>query len=47
MDALIRLGEVTKRYVAGGAPALDHVSLEIAEGEAVAVMGPSGSGSMA
>jgi putative ABC transport system ATP-binding protein len=44
MDALIRLGEVTKRYVAGGAPALDHVSLEIAEGEAVAVMGPSGSG---
>ena len=44
MDALIRLGEVTRRYVAGGAPALADVSLEIAEGEAVAVMGPSGSG---
>ena len=44
MDALIELSEVTKRYAAGAAPALDHVSLEIAEGEAVAVMGPSGSG---
>ena len=44
MDALILLGEATKRYVAGGAPAVDHVSLEVAAGEAVAVMGPSGSG---
>jgi putative ABC transport system ATP-binding protein len=44
MDALIRLGEATKRYAAGGAPAVDHVSLEVAAGEAVAVMGPSGSG---
>ena len=44
MDALIELGEVTKRYAAGGAPALDHVSLDVAAGEAVAVMGPSGSG---
>jgi putative ABC transport system ATP-binding protein len=44
MTALILLGEVTKRYVAGGAPALDRVSLQVAPGEAVAVMGPSGSG---
>jgi putative ABC transport system ATP-binding protein len=44
MDALIELGEVTKRYVAGGSPALDRVSLDVAAGEAVAVMGPSGSG---
>jgi len=44
MDALISLGEATKRYAAGGAPAVDHVSLEVAAGEAVAVMGPSGSG---
>ena len=44
MAALIRLDEVRKRYAAGGAPALDRVSLEVAEGEAVAVMGPSGSG---
>jgi len=44
MDALIRLAEVTKRYVAGGTAALDQISLEVAAGEAVAVMGPSGSG---
>jgi ABC-type glutathione transport system ATPase component len=44
MDALIELSKVTKRYVAGGAPALDRVSLGVAAGEAVAVMGPSGSG---
>ena len=44
MEALIEIGEVTKRYVAGGAPALDHVTLQVARGEAVAVMGPSGSG---
>ncbi len=44
MDALINLGEVTKRYASGGAAALDRVSLEVAAGEAVAVMGPSGSG---
>jgi hypothetical protein len=32
MDALIELSEVTKRYVAGGAPALDRVSLDVAAG---------------
>jgi putative ABC transport system ATP-binding protein len=44
MEPLIELGEVTKRYTAGGAPALDRVSVQVAAGEAVAVMGPSGSG---
>ena len=44
MNALIQLSEVTKRYVAGDAPALDRVSLAVGHGEAVAVMGPSGSG---
>jgi putative ABC transport system ATP-binding protein len=44
VDALIELREVTKRYAAGGAPALDLVSVRVAAGEAVAVMGPSGSG---
>jgi putative ABC transport system ATP-binding protein len=44
MGALIGLSGVSKRYAAGGAPALDRVSLAVAQGEAVAVMGPSGSG---
>ena len=44
MDALIQLTEVTKRYAAGGVPALNHISLQVVAGEAVAVMGPSGSG---
>src|SRR5438105_15861938 len=43
-DALIEIGDVTKRYAGGGPPALDRVSLAVAAGEAVAVMGPSGSG---
>ncbi len=44
MDALIQLTDVSKRYAAGGVPALNRVSLQVAAGEAVAVMGPSGSG---
>jgi putative ABC transport system ATP-binding protein len=43
-DALIRLDEVTKRYGGDAAPAVDGVSLHVAPGESVAVMGPSGSG---
>ena len=44
MDALIRLQEVTKRYDSDAAPAVDGVSMQIAPGESVAVMGASGSG---
>ena len=43
-DPLIEVSQVTKRYDGGGQPAVDGVSLTVAEGEAVAVMGPSGSG---
>ena len=43
---LIRLSDVSKVYhlESGDFTALDHVSLEIKEGEFVAIMGPSGSG---
>ena len=44
MDALIRLDEVTKRYDSDATPAMDGASMQIAPGEAVAVMGPAGSG---
>jgi hypothetical protein len=42
MDALIRLGEVTKRYDSDAAPAVDGVSMQITPDDTVAVMGPSG-----
>jgi putative ABC transport system ATP-binding protein len=44
MDALVRLENVTKRYDGSPSPAVDNVSLQIAVGEAAAIMGPSGSG---
>ena len=44
MDALIELSEVSKRYDNNGAYAVEDVSLRVAAGESVAVMGPSGSG---
>jgi putative ABC transport system ATP-binding protein len=43
-DDVIRLDRVTKTYQAGAAPALADVSMTVAAGEVVAVMGPSGSG---
>jgi putative ABC transport system ATP-binding protein len=44
MDALIELSEVSKRYDNNGAFAVEDVTLHVASGESVAVMGPSGSG---
>ncbi|MHB8619437.1 MAG: ABC transporter ATP-binding protein [Chloroflexota bacterium] len=41
-SALIRVHDVTRTF--GSTVALDHVSLDIGEGEFVAVVGPSGSG---
>jgi putative ABC transport system ATP-binding protein len=44
MNALVQLTDVTKRYDSDAAPAVDQVSIAIAQGEAVSIMGPSGSG---
>jgi putative ABC transport system ATP-binding protein len=41
---VIRLDGVTKTYQSDGPPALGDVSMSVAAGEVVAVMGPSGSG---
>jgi len=41
---VIQLDGVTKAYQSGAAPALADVSMSVAAGEVVAVMGPSGSG---
>jgi putative ABC transport system ATP-binding protein len=41
---VIQLNGVTKTYSSGAAPALAEVSMSVAAGEVVAVMGPSGSG---
>ena len=44
MDALIRPGELTKRYDGDAAPVVDGVSMQLTPGDTVAVMGPPGSG---
>ena len=41
---VIRLDDVTKTYQSGAPPALADVSMSVAAGDVVAVMGPSGSG---
>jgi putative ABC transport system ATP-binding protein len=41
---VIQIDRVTKTYQAGAPPALANVSMTVAAGEVVAVMGPSGSG---
>jgi multiple sugar transport system ATP-binding protein len=40
----IKLSEVTKTFPGGAANAVDHVSLEIADGEFLVLVGPSGCG---
>ena len=44
MDALVRLSDVTKQYEDGKSPAVAHVTMNVGQGESVALMGPSGSG---
>jgi putative ABC transport system ATP-binding protein len=44
MDSLVQLTDVSKSYDSDGVPAVAHVSLAVASGESVAIMGPSGSG---
>jgi multiple sugar transport system ATP-binding protein len=40
----VRLIDVTRRYTAGDAPAVDRVSLEVPDGQLFALLGPSGCG---
>src|SRR5438105_10917762 len=40
---MIRLDEVTKRY-GPGPPAVDHLSLDVGQGEVCVLVGPSGCG---
>jgi putative ABC transport system ATP-binding protein len=44
MDTLVQLSDVSKTYDSDGAPALAHVTMDVRQGESLAVMGPSGSG---
>jgi putative ABC transport system ATP-binding protein len=44
MDTLVRLTDVSKTYDSDGAPALADVTMDVSQGESLAVMGPSGSG---
>ena len=41
---LVQLSDVTKRYEDDKSPAVAHVTVDVGQGESVAVMGPSGSG---
>ncbi|HLS16058.1 MAG TPA: ABC transporter ATP-binding protein [Beutenbergiaceae bacterium] len=44
MDAMIRLEELAKRYPGQSEPAVDHITLDVPEGEIVVLVGPSGCG---
>jgi NHLM bacteriocin system ABC transporter ATP-binding protein len=44
LTGTVEFSRVTFRYIAGGPPVVDNVSLRIAPGEYVAIVGPSGSG---
>ncbi|CAN5721167.1 betaine/proline/choline family ABC transporter ATP-binding protein [soil metagenome] len=43
-EAMIRLEELTKRYPGQPEPAVDHITMDIPEGEIVVLVGPSGCG---
>ena len=42
--ATVFFDEATRRYASGDAPAVDHVTLDIADGEFLVLVGPSGCG---
>jgi ABC-type bacteriocin/lantibiotic exporter with double-glycine peptidase domain len=44
LTGAVELSRVTFRYITGGPPVVDNISLRIAPGEYVAIVGPSGSG---
>ena len=44
LTGAVEFSRVTFRYIAGGPPVVDNVSLRISPGEYVAMVGPSGSG---
>ncbi len=44
LTGMVELSRVTFRYASSGPPVLENVSLRIAQGEYVAIVGPSGSG---
>lgn len=44
MDAIVELRAVSRRFVRVGTPALDALSLEVQQGEILALLGPSGCG---
>jgi NHLM bacteriocin system ABC transporter ATP-binding protein len=44
LSGAVEFSRLTFRYTAGGAPVLDNVSVRVAPGEYIAIVGPSGSG---
>ena len=44
LAGMVEMSRVTFRYASSGPPVLDNVSIRIAQGEYVAIVGPSGSG---
>jgi ABC-type glutathione transport system ATPase component len=45
MDVLMQLTDVSKRYDGDGSPAVAHLSIEVARGESVAIVGSRSPGS--